>query len=99
MKNFNIFKNTKKTNENQPDYTISVSEKLADGTYKNIDAGACWAKPMKDGGKFLSCQLKDARDHEGVSYPGFFIQQDNEGVPTRKEEPVQEEVESDVIPF
>jgi len=99
-KNFNIFKNTNKTSENQPDYKISVSEKLADGSFKNKEAGACWLKPMRDGSKFMSCQLKDAREHEGVQYAGFSMQEDNGGVPTRIEQLAEMDDDGDSsIPF
>ena len=51
--NGSLFKNTKKTSENQPDYSGSI--KLQDGTNQQI---AAW---VKDGakGKFFSIKLSD----------------------------------------
>lgn len=97
-KNINLFRNTGKKTEQQPDYKISVSEKLADGTFKNKEAGACWLKPMKDGGKYMSCQLKDAREHEGIQYAGFNLVEDNGGAPVRAPEQVEQTNDED-IPF
>ena len=51
--NGSLFKNTNKTNDNQPDYSGSI--KLQDGTNQQI---AAW---VKDGakGKFFSIKLSD----------------------------------------
>ena len=56
IKNFTIFKNTKKEKENHPDYRISI--KIGD---EYVDAGGVWLKEGK-AGKFFSCKLNDARD-------------------------------------
>ena len=75
-KYFDILKNDRKENENQPDYHIQVSQKLADGTYKNFRIASGWIKPMGDKKK-ISCKMEGAYvDKEGKTRPGFLITMD-----------------------
>lgn len=73
MKYFNIFKNTsEKKSETAPDYKISVNIGTKENP-QNVEAGGCWLKDMKNGGKYFSCKLSDAyADHvKGVARKGF----------------------------
>ena len=56
IKNFIIFKNSKKEKDNHPDYRISIK---VGNDY--VDGGGVWLKEGKSG-KFFSCKLNDARD-------------------------------------
>lgn len=69
---FNIFKNNKKTDAKHPDYTMQVSEKQADGKYKNFDVAGIWLKDMASGGKFMSGMMKKTYQDKA----GFTIQED-----------------------
>ena len=77
VKNFSIFKNSKKLpNTPFPDYEISVNL----GTKEQpeyVNCGGCW---IKDGakGKFFSCKLSDAYINDTKSRPGFSIVADHE---------------------
>jgi len=75
MKYFNIFKNTKKKEgSTAPDYNISVNIGTKEAP-ENADAGGCWLKDMKGGGKYFSCKLNDVYvDHiKGGARKGFEI--------------------------
>jgi hypothetical protein len=68
MKNFSIFKNTKKKEgSTQPDYKMSV--KMGE---EYVDCGSCWLKDGKSG-KYFSCKLNDVYvDHtKNVARKGF----------------------------
>jgi len=96
-KYINIFKNSnKQEGSQQPDYSMSISEKMPDGSYNNKDVGACWLKPMKDGNKYLSCALKEANERDGVKYAGFSITEDA-ALPQVNE--VAPEITDDQTPF
>ena len=51
---FTLFKNSKKSADNQPDYTGTGKDR--DGS--DIDVSA-WIKESSNGGKFMSCTFKD----------------------------------------
>ena len=76
-KYFDIVKNTyKPEGSSQPDYHIQVSQKLADGTYKNFRIASGWVKPMGEGKK-ISCKMETAYvDKEGKTRPGFLVVMD-----------------------
>lgn len=62
IKNFAVFKNTKKESEKQPDYNLSI--KVGE-SYVNVGGG--WIKEGKSG-KFISFKLSDAfGDRKGYS--------------------------------
>jgi hypothetical protein len=74
---FALFKNDKEGIESRPDYVGDGVD--LDGTPIRV---ACWIKPMKNGGKFMACniQSKDAPRQEKPkdrSRP----QDDDDGIP------------------
>lgn len=63
MKEFQLWKNNKKTQDNHPDYNICIVE---DNTFKYI--GACWKRESK-GKSFLSCKLSEPyNDKKGYHF-------------------------------
>ncbi len=70
---FNIFKNNKKTDAKHPDYVMQVSEKQADGTYKNYDVAGIWLKDMSNGSKFMSGMMKKTYNDRA----GYVIEQES----------------------
>lgn len=52
---FQIWKNTKKTKENQPDYRIVDPE----NNFASIGGG--WIRESKKGNKYIGCELKQNR--------------------------------------
>jgi hypothetical protein len=71
IKQFAIFKNTKKENEKQPDYTLSAK---LDDVYVQIGAG--WIKEGKSG-KFIAVKMSD----EFNGKAGFSISMDKSIAP------------------
>lgn len=64
MKQFAIFKNTKKENDKQPDYKLSAK---IDDVY--VEVGAGWIKEGKTG-KFIAVKLADNFNEK----PGFTLE-------------------------
>lgn len=103
----NIFKNDKKTSENQPDYrmTVKTDEAL-------VEIGAVWLKKTKEGKTYMSCKLAEERTYNGKSYDGYVLLKESEydnlkklvvqDIPeetTPKMEYPQEDINPDDIPF
>ena len=71
IKNFSIFKNNNKKQDNHPDYSISAKvQKENVEEYKEIGAGY-----IKDGqkGKYISVSLAKMREYNGKKYAGYVI--------------------------
>jgi uncharacterized protein (DUF736 family) len=92
MNTFNIFKNTYKEKEGQPDYKMSM--KIGD---KYIEIGGCWLKDGKDGVKFFSCKLNDPYKERG----GWKLAEVSPKAEVEQVEQVEqtEEISVDKIPF
>ena len=95
IKMFNIFKNTKKTKEGQPDYRMNV--KIGDNY---VECGAGWIKDSKNG-KYISCKLNDVYvDHtKGTATQGFVLVQENSNGNDMPPIVEKEEVDESQIPF
>jgi hypothetical protein len=103
MKYFNIFKNTsKKEGSTAPDYRISVNIGTKENP-ENVEAGGCWLKDMKSGGKYFSCKLSDlyVDKEKGTARQGFDLVA--EPIVEEKKEPCLDEngrdCSPDLIPF
>src|ERR1700759_2565204 len=68
---FACFKNNNKEKDSHPDYRLSIKQ-----GEKYVEIGSGWLKESKNGGKFISFQLKK----QYGSFPGFKIVED--AVPT-----------------
>ena len=78
MKTISIFKNDKTDkSEKYPDYRLVSSEKLEDGSYKNVTIGSLW-KVNGEAGKHpvLRGELSSTRESEGKTYYGYSIHED-----------------------
>lgn len=78
LKDFNLFKNSRKEKPNHPDFIISIK---VDDTYKEI--GGAWMKESK-GVKYLSCRLGSTNNYQ----TGYSLTSDV--VPELGEVPIEE---------
>lgn len=77
MKNLSIFKNDKKTSENQPDYRLVASYQDAAGNWENVTVASLWKGDKdKPNGPVLKGKMSEERSFEGKTYPGYSIKPD-----------------------
>lgn len=72
IKNFNIFKNKNKKQDNHHDYTISAKVQK-DNVDEFKEIGVVYLKELKTGEKFFSCSLAKMREFNGTQYAGYVI--------------------------
>lgn len=106
-----IFKKEgEKTNPNQPDYDVTVSFKLDDGSYVSRNVGGGWIKYKKDNVPYISIKINDKpyTKQNGDVVPAYKVVEIEAPAPQPATQPQQhpqqqtvatEEVKIENVPF